>query len=95
MKSAIKTINFLEDSSITPVIRNYYENWSVRVFHLEHSGAKNYLSPNRRNYYKVLMITDATGIYTLGNKTYYIEEPTIFLYLRPKLSPGKVWPVIS
>jgi len=78
LRSEIKKISFLQDTSLVPVIRNYYENWSIRAFHLEHSGAKNYLSPNRRDYYKVLMITDAIGTYTLGTQTYYIEKPTIF-----------------
>ncbi|GAB4018095.1 helix-turn-helix domain-containing protein [Spirosoma koreense] len=77
-----QTIAFLRDASQTPVVRNYYENWSIRSFCLDLSSASNYLSPNRRDFYKVLMLTKANGLYTVGTNTYAIQEPTI-LFIPP------------
>jgi AraC family transcriptional activator of pobA len=79
----IKSIELLRDiPDIVPVLRQYYENWTIRVFNRETNSCKNYLSPNRREFYKILFLTKGIGVFTLGTKTYYIEEPTI-LFLHP------------
>ncbi|HEY0177807.1 MAG TPA: AraC family transcriptional regulator [Pedobacter sp.] len=67
---------------LLPVTRDYYENWTIKVFNRETNACNNYLSPNRRDFYKILFITQGTGVFTLGTNTYYIEEPTI-LFLHP------------
>jgi AraC-like DNA-binding protein len=73
-----KTILLLQDiPGITPVIREYYESWSIRVFFREEFCPHNYLSPNRRDYYKVMLMTAGTGVFTMGKKTYYIEAPVL------------------
>lgn len=78
-----KTIELLRDiPDLMPVSRTYYEDWSIRVFNREQNNCKNYLSPNRREFYKILFITEGTGIFTLGKHTYYIDEPTI-LFIHP------------
>ena len=67
---------------VTPVVRNYFENWNIRVVDRQLSGCDNYMSPNRRDFYKIMFMTSGTGLLTLGMNTYYIEEPTI-LFLHP------------
>jgi AraC family transcriptional activator of pobA len=78
-----KNIELLRDiPNVLPVSREYYENWIIKVVNRETNACKNYLSPNRRDFYKILFITGGAGIFTLGINTYYIEEPTI-LFLQP------------
>lgn len=78
-----KNIELLQDiADLIPVTRQYYENWNIRVFDRSENQCKNYLSPNRREFYKVLFITAGAGIFTLGVNTYYIDEPTI-LFIHP------------
>ncbi|GAA0540245.1 helix-turn-helix domain-containing protein [Chitinophaga japonensis] len=44
--------------------------------------AVNDRAPNRRECYKVLMVTKGIGVFTLGLNTYYIAAPTI-LFIHP------------
>jgi len=79
----IKTIELLREiPELLPVTRDYFEDWTIRVFNRAQNACKNYLSPNRREFYKILFITKGTGIFTLGMNTYYIDEPTI-LFIHP------------
>ncbi|REA60069.1 AraC family transcriptional regulator [Dyadobacter luteus] len=78
--NVIDTLRDLPD--MIPVFRDYYENWMIRVFDREQYECRNYLSPNRRDFYKILLITKGTGVFTMGLNTYYIEEPTL-LYIHP------------
>lgn len=79
----IQIIEQLRDvPDLTPVTREYYEEWNIRVFNREKLGCKNYLSPNRRDFYKILFITKGFGVFTVGVNTYYIEDPTI-LFIHP------------
>ncbi|MFD0751950.1 helix-turn-helix domain-containing protein [Mucilaginibacter calamicampi] len=78
-----KAIELLRDiPDIIPVLRRYYETWTIKVFNRETHSCKSYLSPNRRDFYKILFITKGVGVFTLGMNTYYIDEPTI-LFLHP------------
>jgi AraC family transcriptional activator of pobA len=78
-----KVIDTLRDlPDMIPVFREYFENWTIRVFNREQYECRNYLSPNRREFYKVLLITKGTGVFTMGLNTYYIEEPTL-LFIHP------------
>lgn len=78
-----KTIDTLRDiPDLIPVYREYYEDWSIRVFNRKQHECRNYLSPNRREFYKILLITEGVGVFTMGLNTYYIEEPTI-LFIHP------------
>ena len=78
-----KIIDTLRDlPDMIPVFREFYEDWTIRVFNREHHECRNYLSPNRREFYKALLITKGTGVFTMGLNTYYIEEPTL-LYIHP------------
>jgi AraC family transcriptional regulator, transcriptional activator of pobA len=76
----IDTLRNLPD--MIPVVRNFYEDWTIRVFDREKYKCRNYLSPNRRDFYKALLITKGSGVFTLGLNTYYIEEPTL-LFTHP------------
>lgn len=66
----------------TPVYRNYFEDWNIKVVDREKSGCDNYLSPNRRDFYKIMLMTSGTGLKTIGKDNYYIDERTI-LFLHP------------
>lgn len=78
-----KVIDTLRDlPDMIPVFREYYDDWTIRVFNREQHECRNYLSPNRREFYKILLITKGTGVFTMGLNTYYIEEPTL-LFIHP------------
>lgn len=79
----IRTIESLRDiPELIPVLREYYENWTFRVFNREKFTCKNYLSPNRRDFYKILFISKGVGVFTLGLNSFFIEKPTI-LFIHP------------
>lgn len=78
-----KVIDTLRDlPDMIPVMRDYFEDWTIRVFNREQHECRNYLSPNRREFYKILFVTKGTGVFTMGLNTYFIEEPTL-LYIHP------------
>jgi hypothetical protein len=78
-----KNIDFLRNiPDILPVKNQGYENWSIRVIRRAPTTCKNYLSPNRRDFYKIVYTTKGMGLFTIGLKTYYIDQPTI-LFLHP------------
>lgn len=78
-----KNIDFLRNiPDILPVKNQGYENWSIRVIRRAPTTCKNYLSPNRRDFYKIMYATKGIGLFTIGLKTYYIDRPTI-LFLHP------------
>jgi AraC family transcriptional activator of pobA len=76
----IDTLRNLPD--MIPVLREFYEDWTIKVFNREQHECRNYLSPNRREFYKSLLITKGSGVFTLGLNTYYIDEPTL-LFIHP------------
>jgi AraC-like DNA-binding protein len=76
----IDTLRDLPD--MIPVFRDFFEDWTIRVFNRQQHECRNYLSPNRREFYKALLITKGTGVFTMGLNTYYIEEPTL-LFIHP------------
>lgn len=78
-----KEINTLRDlPDMIPVFREFFEDWTIRVFNREQHECRNYLSPNRREFYKILLITKGQGVFTMGLNTYYVEEPTL-LFIHP------------
>ena len=78
-----KVIDTLRDlPDMIPVFREFYDAWTIRVFNREQHECRNYLSPNRREFYKILLITKGAGVFTMGLNTYYIEEPTL-LFIHP------------
>ncbi|UOE47958.1 AraC family transcriptional regulator [Mucilaginibacter sp. SMC90] len=78
-----KKIPLLTDVRLTtPVVREYYKNWSIKAFTQQRAETTAHMSPNRRDYYKVMLITQASGIFTMGLNTYQIDSPTI-LFIPP------------
>ena len=65
-----------------PISLDYYETWNIRVVNRQKVPCHNYLSPNRRDFYKILFISSGQGIFTHGMNRYEINEPTI-LFLHP------------
>lgn len=79
----IKHIEQLRNiSDLIPVTRDYFEDWNIKVFNREQYTCKNYLSPNRRDFYKILFITKGVGLFSLGTRTYRIDKPMI-LFIHP------------
>jgi AraC-like DNA-binding protein len=76
----IGTLRNLTD--MIPMHRDTYPEWTIRVFNREQQDCSNYLSPSRRDFYKILLITKGAGVFTMGLHTYYIEEPTL-LFIHP------------
>lgn len=62
---------------LIPVIKHKFGKWSVKIINREDLPGKNYLSPNRKDYYKILLISGCSGIFTLGLNMYKIDSPTI------------------
>lgn len=78
-----KAIDMLRDlPDMIPVFRQFYEKWNIRVFNRQQHDCRNYLSPNRRDFYKILMITKGKGIFSLGLNTYYIDQPAM-IFIHP------------
>lgn len=67
---------------LLPVRRDYYEDRNIRVFNREEIICRNYLSPNRREFYKIVFLNEGKGIFTIGLNTYHLDEPTI-LFIHP------------
>ena len=65
-----------------PVTRDYFHNWNIRVVNSESITCENYISPNRRDFYKILFIKEGSGLFSLGTNNYHIEGSTI-LFIHP------------
>jgi AraC family transcriptional activator of pobA len=65
-----------------PVTRDYFHNWNIRVVNSESITCENYISPNRRDFYKILFIKEGSGLFSLGMDNYHIDGSTI-LFIHP------------
>lgn len=73
-----KTLGLLRDiPDLIPVVRNTFDKWSIRIINREDLPGKNYLSPNRKDFYKILLISGCSGVFTLGLNSYNINSPTL------------------
>lgn len=78
-----RTIDLLRDfSDLVPAIRDNFHPLPIRILDRRENACKNYLSANRREFYKVMMVAGGTGLMTIGRNSYYIDKPTI-LFLHP------------
>lgn len=74
-----KSIDFLPDlKDILPFDWTGPKDWSIKVMRRTPNGCKDYISPNRRGFYKILYITQSLGLLSIGTKNYLIDAPTIF-----------------
>lgn len=79
----LKEIDLLRDfPELTPIYRESHDSKLIKVFNREVEDCRNYLSANRREFYKILMITGGYGIFTLGLNKYLIDKPTI-IFIHP------------
>lgn len=79
----LKEIDLLRDfPELTPIYREAHDTKQIKVFNREIEDCRNYLSANRRDFYKILMITGGYGIFTLGLNKYLIDKPTI-IFIHP------------
>jgi AraC family transcriptional regulator, transcriptional activator of pobA len=78
-----KTINQFNDlPDLLPISREGFASWNIHVIPRSPNTCKNYISPNRRDFYKIMYVTKGTGVFTLGSHIYHIQEPTI-LFIHP------------
>ncbi|MFL9831733.1 helix-turn-helix transcriptional regulator [Flavobacterium sp. ST-87] len=85
MKTALdlKEIDLLRSfPELTPIYRETHDSKLIKVFNREIEDCRNYLSANRRDFYKILMITGGDGIFTLGRNQYIIDKPTM-IFIHP------------
>lgn len=83
MRKNDNTIDMLRDfPDLTPIYRESITSKLVRVFNREIEDCRNYLSANRREFYKILMITGGYGVFTLGLNKYVIDKPAI-IFIHP------------
>lgn len=79
----LKEIDLLREfPELTPIYREAHDSKQIKVFNREIVDCRNYLSANRRDFYKILMITGGDGIFTLGLNKYIIDKPTM-IFIHP------------
>lgn len=79
----LKEIDLLRSfPELTPIYRESHDPKQIKVFNREIEDCRNYLSANRRDFYKILMITGGDGIFTLGLNKYLIDKPTM-IFIHP------------
>ncbi|WP_158798790.1 AraC family transcriptional regulator [Pedobacter sp. L105] len=54
------------------------KEWSFQVLRRQPDTCKSYISPNRREFYKILYMTKGVSVLTIGLNSYFIDRPTIF-----------------
>ncbi|MFS4469859.1 helix-turn-helix domain-containing protein [Chryseobacterium sp. T20] len=79
-----QTIELLRNiPNLIPVYGDYKDDWLIKIFDRKIYTCINKLSPNRREFYKVLFISGkGTSIYTIGTNSYYIDQPSL-LFVHP------------
>lgn len=58
------------------------ENWNLKAFQSNKCIGSNYNLPSRRDFYKIMLISEGRGILKLGANTYHIESPAM-LFIHP------------
>ena len=53
-------------------------DWSFHVIRRRPDSCHSYISANRREFYKIIYVTEGKCVLTIGLKSYYVDEPTIF-----------------
>ncbi|WPU99187.1 AraC family transcriptional regulator [Mucilaginibacter sp. cycad4] len=79
-----------------PVERDYIQNWNIRVVNCNNLVCDNYISPNRRDFYKILFISRGEGLFSLGMNNYHVDRPCIF-FIHPNeiISWRSISPTLS
>ncbi|MFZ4860865.1 helix-turn-helix domain-containing protein [Sphingobacterium sp. Mn56C] len=67
---------------ILPVFHESFDDVNIQVVSRKEDPCKNYLSPNRRDFYKILYFSKGLSVLTIGMNTYYLDLPSI-IFLHP------------
>lgn len=74
-----KNIALLRDlKDLLPFEWDGPREWSFQVLRRKPDACRSYISPNRREFYKVLYMTKGISVLSIGLKSYYVDKPTIF-----------------
>ena len=65
------------------VISDRHDSWLVKVFGAGEYQPSIYADPNRRDYYKILLVTEGCGQLSVGSCLYEINAPTV-IFLHPQ-----------
>lgn len=72
-------ISFLRDlKDLLPFEWDGPREWSYQVLRRNPNACRSYISPNRRDFYKILYMTKGASVLTIGLKSYYVDKPCIF-----------------
>lgn len=78
-----KGIALLQDlKDLLPFEWDGPKEWSFQVLRRNPNTCRSYISPNRREFYKIVYMTKGISILSIGLKSYYIDKPTI-LFIHP------------
>lgn len=69
-------------TELLPIFREPFDNTNINVISRKTDPCKNYLSPHRRDFYKILYLSKGIGVLTIGTNTFYIDQPTI-IFIHP------------
>jgi len=54
------------------------KEWSFQVLRRTPDACRSYISPNRRDFYKIVYMTKGASVMSIGLKSYYVDKPSIF-----------------
>lgn len=54
------------------------KEWSFQVLRRTPDACRSYISPNRREFYKIVYMTKGVSVLSVGLKSYYVDKPAIF-----------------
>jgi len=74
-----RSIAYLQDlKDLLPFDWDGPKEWSFQVLRRNPDSCRSYISPNRREFYKIVYMTKGISIISIGLKSYYVDKPTIF-----------------
>lgn len=54
------------------------KEWSFQVLRRTPNACRSYISPNRREFYKIVYMTKGASVLSVGLNSYYVDKPSIF-----------------
>ena len=74
-----RKIDLLKDlKDLLPFECDGPREWSFQVIRRTPNACRSYISPNRREFYKILYTSKGAAVLSIGLKSYYVDRPTIF-----------------
>ncbi|SEW45576.1 AraC-type DNA-binding protein [Chitinophaga sp. YR573] len=68
---------FFFEGSATPVVQQDFLERSFHIYNRKENPPIDYMSPNRRKFYKILHVTKGEAVLTIGLNEYVINKPAI------------------